>query len=444
MAFAFPRVAIIGGSGAFGSWYARFFKSKGGSVVVCSRSAGGADVAKAIGADFSTDAKDACASADLVIVSVPIDAVPAALKEASASAKKGSLLIDFASVKKNAVSALAEISKTRPDLELASVHPMHGPRAESVDGVAVVFIPVTAGAKCTELKKIFESEGARVVESTADEHDSVLSVVQGLTHFACMAHAAAMRDAGTDVARAREFASPLFEVFLGAVGRVVLQNPDVYAKIQVENPLNARMRELFVKGARELSAIADKGDAQALAKKIRDAGKSFKSAEEVLFESDKATSAMDAEARQLRLLAGKKVALENVQAKAVHYGTLKEAKAGAVVLLENSKPVRLNLSNVRLLGKAEFSQWRNRHLKKKSRDYSVVVPQNADNGAVASVIAATGGVENAFVAGSFEGSQVGAGKKSVTIRCEFFEDEDARAIDADVKKIISGLGFSLR
>ncbi len=444
MVFAFQKVAIIGGTGGFGSWYGRFFKSKGARLAVFSRSEANKVAADAIGAEFYTSIAGCVEGADLVIASVPIDATPGVLKEAARAAKQGCLLVDFASVKKSAVAALEEIAKTRRDLELASVHPMHGPRAAGLEGVPVVFISVQGGERCAALKSVFEHEGGQVVESTAEEHDSVLSVVQGLTHFACISSASAMKEAGVDLKRAREFASPLFEVFLSAVGRVVLQNPGVYAKIQVENPQNKVVRKIFARQVRELSKTADGGDSELLAKKIQDAGRAFKSVDELLLEGDKATSAMDAEARQLRLLAGKKVALENVQTRAVHYGVLRKALGKAVVLAENSKETRLNVSNVRLLGKSEFSKWREKNVKTKSRDYSLAVPKSADEKIVAQAVAMARGVQGASVVGVFEGAQVGEGKKSVTVRCAFFEDEDAKELDARVKKIISGLGFSLR
>ncbi len=444
MVFAFQRVAIIGGTGDFGSWYARFFKAMGAQVSVFSRSEANKSAADALGAEFCTSIAKCVRGADLVIASVPIDATAGALNEAAKNAKEGCLLVDFASVKKSAVATLNEISKAKKGFELASVHPMHGPRATGLEGVPVVFIPVRRGERYAALKSVFEHEGCQVVESTAQEHDAVLSIVQGLTHFACISSAAAMKDAGVDVRRAREFASPLFEVFLSAVGRVVLQNPDVYAKIQVENPENKVVRKIFAQQVRELSKIADEGDSELLAKKIRDAGRAFKSVDELLLDGDKATSAMDAEARQLRLLLGNKVALENVQTRAVHYGVLKEALGKAVVLVENSKETRLNVSNVRLLGKSEFSSWREKNVKAKSRDYSLAVPKSADEQVVAQAVAMARGVQGASVVGVFEGAQVGEGKKSVTVRCTFFEDEGAKELDGRVKKIISGLGFSLR
>ncbi len=445
MAFAFEKVCIIGGAGDFGSWYAEFFKKKGSCVVICSRSeSAGRLKAQVLGVSFERDFAKAASGADLVVASVPIDAVGEVLETVSAAAKKGALVVDFASVKKQAVRALSKISKKRKGVEFASIHPMHGPRAISIEGVSVVFIPVKAGEKYSALKRVFEDEGCKVVESTAEEHDRVLSVVQGLAHFACISSAAAMKSSGVDLKRAREFSSPLFEVFLSAVGRVVLQNPDTYAKIQVENPANKKMRALFASEARRVAAIANAGDSAVLAREISECGRAFKSVDEVLAESDKATMAVHAEARALKELVGRKVCLQNVATSAVHYGVLKKFAGKTVSLVENSKETALNVSNVRLLPKAEFSKWRGENLREKTRDYSIVVPRGADEKIVAQLLSGVGGVARASVVGTFEGAQVGEGKKSVTVRCAFFEDDGLQAIDAGVKAIITGLGFSLR
>jgi len=282
-------VAIIGGAGNFGSWYARFFKQKGLRVIITARRKAHAEqVAAELGVEWTTDNKRAAAQGDVVIASVPAESAPAAIREIAPAVKPGALLVDFSSVKTAACAALEEFKSSK--IELASVHPMHGPRIAALRNVPVAFIPVKPGEKYSWLKRVFSSEGADVVETTCAEHDRAVSIVQGLTHFVCIAAARAIRKLGLTVDRLAAFSTPNHELLEACIARVVLQDPRLYAGLQVENPLNREARAAFAKAVAEVAASADAGDVPALERKISEAAQVFtkRSGEMMLRRSDAA------------------------------------------------------------------------------------------------------------------------------------------------------------
>ena len=290
------KICIIGGSGAFGQWYARLFKKNGFGVVInCRHSAAGEKAAKQLGVEFEKSFSKAVSQADWAMVSVPIEATPSALRRTAEHLPRGALLFDMASVKAGARNALQKIAAKRKDLELASIHPMHGPRAESLKGVPVVIVPVRKGAQFSLLKKVFEKQGAAIVESSAAEHDEILSVVQGMTHFVLLASASALGRKGFDVAHGRKFSSPVYKLFSSLMARVALQNPHLYAGIQLENPANKKARKTFLKEAAKLDGLVSSRRRRAVEKWIGKCAGAFKGrlGEELVKESDAALQAVE-------------------------------------------------------------------------------------------------------------------------------------------------------
>jgi len=136
------KVCIIGGSGVFGQWYASLFGKAGFEVAINNRHASvGKKVARQLGVSFEPSFSKAVAGADWVMVSVPIASTPRYLLKASRHLKKHALLFDVSSVKAGPVRAMRRIAGKK-DVELVSIHPMHGPRVKSLKAVPVVFVVV--------------------------------------------------------------------------------------------------------------------------------------------------------------------------------------------------------------------------------------------------------------------------------------------------------------
>lgn len=68
------KVAILGGTGKMGRWFAHFFKNKGYSVVISGRTPERArSVADEIGVDAATSSAEAVRGANIVVVATLLE-----------------------------------------------------------------------------------------------------------------------------------------------------------------------------------------------------------------------------------------------------------------------------------------------------------------------------------------------------------------------------------
>ena len=72
-----------------------------------------------------------------------------------------------------------------------------------------------------------------------------MAVVQALTHFAYIGIGAALQALDFDVEKSRKFMSPVYEIMIDFVGRILDQNPELYASIQ-KNPKAMKVRQTFI------------------------------------------------------------------------------------------------------------------------------------------------------------------------------------------------------
>ena len=90
------KILIVGGAGGMGRWCASLLKNAGQDVSISSR--GDASViARSLGAGVSRP--EHAGDYDIVILSVPIDAIEEAASEAAPHMRPGALLMDLSSLK---------------------------------------------------------------------------------------------------------------------------------------------------------------------------------------------------------------------------------------------------------------------------------------------------------------------------------------------------------
>lgn len=284
-----PTIVIIGGSGKFGGWYAKFFKERGFKVTITGRNLKKLKAAaRALNVEYSLDNRKATSQGDVIIVSTPIKSIPKIIQDVAPHLKSGALLFDVASVKEGVCKTLQELKRDVDDVELASLHPLHGPRVESLAGITTLAVPLRTGGKYEMLKRLFKSEGAKIIEVSSQEHDEAMAVVQGLNHFIAIAGGAAFEKIGGK----QIFSTPTSELLKLAIARVVLQDPALYTSIQTQNPLNKKYRSIFLKEAMHVAKLVDAGRKKELQKKIEACAKIFSDKSKVLRESDAAVKAV--------------------------------------------------------------------------------------------------------------------------------------------------------
>ena len=138
------KVAIIGGAGRMGSWFALHFSSRGFPTVLSDLNIDEVrSVASRIGAETAENSISAVVDADLALICVPIDDTPGVIQEIAPHMKRGAILAEVSSVKVRAVKALREAASL--GVQPLSFHPMFGPAAASLENKTIVVVQVIDG-----------------------------------------------------------------------------------------------------------------------------------------------------------------------------------------------------------------------------------------------------------------------------------------------------------
>jgi len=175
---------------------------------------------------------DIAKQCDIVMVSVPIRETVNVIREVSPFLSEDQVFCDLTSLKVAPVQAMLE-SRAK----VVGLHPMFGPSVESLRCQTIVATPARCDEETLEaLFGVFRAQGARVTVTTPWEHDRVMAVVQGLTHYVTLGMAGTMRRLGVTPEDTMAFMSPIYQIEMSQVGRLLSQDPDLYADILMLNP----------------------------------------------------------------------------------------------------------------------------------------------------------------------------------------------------------------
>lgn len=255
------RVAVIG-VGAMGEWLARFAKQNLGEVVVADKNASKASrVAKELGVQ-ALESGEAAARADVVLVAVPISRTPQLIKLLAPRMRTGALLADVASAKSEVVKAMREV---RARVELVSIHPLFGPGASGIKGKDVIAVPVRPGKLYSNLKKRLIELGARVVEMEAEEHDRLMAVCQGLSHFVLLSYLSSLKRV-KEFKLVKDLRIPFFSSLNELAKALLAGNPQLFGEIQVKNQYAKLVRSIMLETCRSLDVAFSARNAKTVEK----------------------------------------------------------------------------------------------------------------------------------------------------------------------------------
>jgi len=239
-----PRtVAVIGGHGAMGRCIAQLFGDLGHAVLV-------ADLETPLSPD------EAAAVADVVVISVPIDVTVQVIEQLGPRVRPEALLMDVTSVKTEPMRAMLAASSA----SVVGTHPLFGPTVHSLQGQRVVLTPGRGEEWLRWVRAMFAARGLQLVETTPEQHDRVMAIVQVLTHFATEVLGHTLSSLGMPLEETLRFVSPIYLMELLLTARHFAQSADLYAAIQMGNPQTSVVTETFARSVQELRDIAARQD----------------------------------------------------------------------------------------------------------------------------------------------------------------------------------------
>jgi len=252
------RVAIIGGSGGMGRWFAGFLLKDGKEVVITGRNEKKLlEVRQELSVEVATNT-EAVKSADVVLLSVPIDNFEPVVREIKPYIHPGQVVIEITSVKMLPVEVMHKHIKAGLTL---GVHPMFGPGASSIANQNFILTP-TNGDETTlaqKVKEYLEARGARVTLMTPQRHDEMMAVILGLPHFIALVSADTLLNLGS-LQQMEAIGGSTYKLLLTLVGSVISEDPEFYASLQMSLPNMAKIEELFQRSSRTWAELVENKD----------------------------------------------------------------------------------------------------------------------------------------------------------------------------------------
>jgi len=232
------RIAVIGGAGEMGVLLARMFRELGHDVSIVDRAT-------------ELTAKEAAHTADVVVISVPIEVTESVIRDVGPHLRPDALLMDITSIKQAPLSAMLAATQA----SVVGTHPMFGPGVHSLQGQRVVVCPGRGDAWQQWLTTTLGARGLQVTVTSAEQHDRAMALVQVLTHFQTQVLGLALSRLKMPLSESLTFTSPAYLMELYVAARHFAQAPELYGPIEMLNPMTPTITDTFRAAADELAEI---------------------------------------------------------------------------------------------------------------------------------------------------------------------------------------------
>jgi len=252
------KVAVIGGSGKMGQWFAGFLRQEGFDVMISGRNR---EKLLAAGRRLGISAvsnEEAVRLADVVILSVPINNFEDVVEGIAPHVRAGQIISDITSVKVMPVDIMHQYLK---NAVILGTHPLFGPGAKGVANMNFVLTPIGEKERATaqEAKSYLEARGGRVSVMTPAAHDEMMTVILGLSHFIALAAADTLSNV-KDLGGMKAAGGITFKVLLTLIESVVSEDPELYAAIQLSLNSLPDLEKRFEEKACEWAEMVRNGD----------------------------------------------------------------------------------------------------------------------------------------------------------------------------------------
>ncbi len=266
----FKRVCIIG-CGLIGSSIARGIKKNKLATKVVSSNRSNSTNKKVIRLkivdEASSDTKKIVRGSDLIIIASPLSSYKNIIFKIKASLKKGAILTDVGSVKKNVISL---IEKNIPkNISWISSHPIAGTEDSGPEsGFSQLFknkwCILTPGKQSNNkdiklLEKFWKKLGSRVDVMDAKQHDYILSITSHMPHLI------AYNIVNTALKIKKKKDRNIVKYSAGGLRdftRIAASNPVMWRDIFIQNSKNtSKIIDKFIKNLKDLKkAIKNKNE----------------------------------------------------------------------------------------------------------------------------------------------------------------------------------------
>ena len=368
------NVGIIGGSDGLGKTLIYYFRDEFDVYITGRDHKKGKSVADKLNVSYIESNAGLANISDMLIISVPIEHTCDVIREVAPFMKERSVMVDVTSVKEGPTKTMREVL---PDtVEYIPTHPIFGPRTTRLDNQVIVLTPEKKGKWYDKVYRYLESKNMRVIETTAQKHDFMMSIVQVLTHFSFISTASAIEKLKVDISETEDYESPIYNLMIDMIARIVSQNPYLTYNIQSMNTNGPNIRNTFTEATIELRDAINSKDEEKFIDIAINATKHMGDIKNALGRSDKAIGALNYEYSILFESIGKEIGLKHIYSGKIHTGILESVDGKTAVLRNGTKTKKLRIANIRIMLDNELYQWKIENWNRKTESISCMFPKN--------------------------------------------------------------------
>ncbi len=260
------KIAIIGGSGKMGQWFARFLLKDGKQVLIIGRNEKKLlDVRQKLEVEVTTNV-ERVKDADVILLSVPIDSFEPVVKQIAPHTHSGQVIIDITSIKVLPVETMHKHIKAGLVL---GTHPVFGPGAKDLANQNFVLTPTDEKetSLAQKVKHYLEGRGAHTTLMTPQEHDEMMAIVLGLSHFIGIVSADTLQSFDK-FKRMKEIGGTTYKLLQTLVESVISEDPKLYASLQMSLPNIAQIEEVFQRKSKAWADLVKNRDGQEFIKRM--------------------------------------------------------------------------------------------------------------------------------------------------------------------------------
>ena len=252
------RVLVVGGQGNMGKFFVHWFKQSDYDVRTLDR-------------DDWPHVRELVNGVELCLLAVPIEVTASVAAQIAPELQQGCILADLTSLKRTPLEAMLS-AYSGP---VTGLHPLFGPSTTSMDKQIIVVTPGRDPEACRWVIDQLRVWGNVLVETTAEEHDDLMGIVQALRHFATFAFGQFLHARRAPIARTLELSSPIYRLELAMVGRLFAQDPSLYAEIVFATPERQALLKDFIKSLQQNLDLIEAGDKNEFIARFREIAEWF-------------------------------------------------------------------------------------------------------------------------------------------------------------------------
>ncbi len=313
------NITILGWTDGFGQWLWKFllknFKENINLTITWRNKEKWEKIAKQLKCSFNIDNIEASKKADIIIFSVPIFCTEDTMKDVLPHIKNTAIVLDVTSIKGFTTKTM---KKYAPKWVLViPTHPMFGPYYNIIAGQIIVLTPeeeVKKDNRYIKLKDFLSEKWAKVIETTSKEHDKMMAVVQGLTHYNMFVLWETIKRLKLNIEKSMNFVSPIYKIMMSSVSRYIWHNPKLYGDIQMYNEEVLEVHKTFMETSNDFNEFVKNKDEKGFINMIKwtqkyfwkentDAGQRY---------IDKATYLISKQTKKIKINMWKKAEFENI------------------------------------------------------------------------------------------------------------------------------------